>query len=88
MEIIDAINNKVTFFSKFFVQYETLFSLSMFKFSHFKINYEVQLWDCGSEILTYNKHIRSAFFKNCSAGLLMFDLSNEKWKAHIDEWLE
>lgn len=36
--------------------------------------------------MKYNKFIRNAFFKNCSAAFLMFDLSKEEevWKAEVE----
>lgn len=49
--------------------------------------YEVQLWDCGSEHLLSNKFIRNAFFKNASAGFILFDLSDFNWKQNVTSWI-
>ena len=48
---------------------------------------EVQLWDCSKDHLDYHKYLREAYFRNCSATLLLFDVANPKWREKAHTWI-
>lgn len=48
---------------------------------------EVQLWDCSKNHLKFHKYLREAYFRNCSAALMLFDVNNPDWKERAHLWI-
>lgn len=48
---------------------------------------EIQLWDCCNQHLEYHKHLRQAFFRNTSAALLVFDITQPDWQQTAHNWI-
>lgn len=48
---------------------------------------EIQLWDCCNQHLEYHKHLRQAFFRNTSAALLVFDITQSDWQQTAHNWI-
>ncbi len=41
---------------------------------------EIQLWDCSGHHMEFHKYLRHAFFRHCSAALLVFNFSRPDWQ--------
>lgn len=48
---------------------------------------EIQLWDCSNLHIKYHKHLRQAYFRNTSAALLVFDITQEDWHQTAHNWI-
>ncbi len=55
------------------------FEMAILSLKNNNINYQVQLWDCGTSYGGLNKYLKGSLFSNCSAAFILFDLCDARW---------
>lgn len=48
---------------------------------------EIQLWDCSTHYQEFHKYLRQAFFRNCSAAVVLLDLTSKTWEEQAHRWI-